>query len=273
MKLNGKHAVVTGASRGIGRAIATRLADEGATVGLVSRSRKKLQEVAEEISAKGNHVLVLEADVSDERDVRTLFERFEREVGKLDILVNNAGVHTDVGPVWESSPARWKHDMSVNLFGPYLCCHYGIPLMNNSGVIINTASGAGTNPFPYSTAYGASKAGVIHFTETVATELEDTDISVFGLRPGAVRTDITGILKTPGGKRYLGHIAALFTDDSELLVPPDNAANLVLRLCSEDFSSLSGIMISVFDDPDALQQKADQVKQQGLYTLRMHKLQ
>jgi NAD(P)-dependent dehydrogenase (short-subunit alcohol dehydrogenase family) len=269
-QLDGKTALVTGAGRGIGRAVALALAEQGAMVGLVARSRDQLRETQGMIEAQGGRSLVVPADVAipgqGEEAVCTLM----RGRSSLDILVNNAGVHTAVGPVGEDDPEAWWHDVTVNLRGPYLLSRAALPCMHSGGTIVNVASGAGMKGFPFSSAYGASKAALIHFTESLAIELEPRGIAVFAIRPGAVRTSITRILDTPEGKKYLGNIAKLFESGSELLVPARRPAELVLALCRSEAAVLSGRMISVLDGLPEMIAGAERIREQQLYQLRLN---
>jgi NAD(P)-dependent dehydrogenase (short-subunit alcohol dehydrogenase family) len=271
-QLNGKTALVTGASRGIGRAIAVALAEQGAVVGLMARSRDQLQETQSLIEKQKGRSVVLSADVSIPDQVEEALGKLVKDQSTLDILVNDAGVHTAVGPVGEDDPEAWWYDLTVNLRGPYLLCRAALPFMHPGGTIVNVASGAGMKGFPFSSAYGASKAALIHFTESLAIELESKKISVFAIRPGAVRTSITRILDTPNGQKYLAHIAKLFETGSELLVSAEKPAELVLALCRPEAAVLSGRMISVLDDLPQLIAQVEHIREQQLYQLRLNTL-
>jgi NAD(P)-dependent dehydrogenase (short-subunit alcohol dehydrogenase family) len=263
---------VTGAGRGIGRAIALVLAAEGALVGLMARTRDQLQETQGLIDENDGRSVVLPVDVSKPARVQEALWRFMKDRRTLDILVNNAGVHTAVGPVGEDDPEAWWYDLTINLRGPYLLCRAALPFMDSGATIVNVASGAGMKGFPYSSAYGASKAALMHFSESLAVELEPRKIAVFAIRPGAVRTSITEILSTPGGRKYLGHIARLFEAGSDLLVPARRAAELVLALCRPEAAVLSGRMISVLDDLPRLIAQAEPIRDRELYQLRLNTL-
>jgi NAD(P)-dependent dehydrogenase (short-subunit alcohol dehydrogenase family) len=113
---------------------------------------------------------------------------------------------------------------------------------------------------------------LIHFTGSLAVELEEKNIAVFAIRPGVVRTSITGIQNTPAGKKYLGHIARLFETDSDLLVPADKAAGLVLALCRPEAAVLSGRVISVYDDLPRLIAQGERIRKEELYQLRLNTL-
>jgi NAD(P)-dependent dehydrogenase (short-subunit alcohol dehydrogenase family) len=271
-QLEGKTALVTGSGRGIGRAVALALADQGALVGLMARSRIQLEETRELIEKTGGRCRVLPADVTAAAQVEEAIAAFTEKQPALDILVNDAGVHTAVGPVGEDDPEAWWYDLTVNLRGPYLLCRTVLPYMPAGGTIVNVASGAGMKGFPFSSAYGASKAALMHFSESLATELEPRKIAVFAIRPGAVRTSITRILDTPAGRKYLGPVAKLFDEDSELLVSAQKPAELVLSLCRPEAAALSGRMISVLDDLPRMIEQAQRIRDQQLYQLRLNTL-
>jgi NAD(P)-dependent dehydrogenase (short-subunit alcohol dehydrogenase family) len=267
--LDKKTAVVTGASRGIGRSIAQALAKEGAAVALISRSESKLEETRALIETAGGRAVVFPGDVSKRQDVERIMSEIAGRCGRIDILCNNAGVYTAVGPVGEDDPKAWWFDMTVNLYGVYLCCHYAMPHMSSPATIVNTASGAGIKPSPYATAYSCSKAAVILFTESLAAELKSRDIAVFSIRPGAVKTDIIKILSTPLGQRYLGDNAKIFEEGSELLCPPERAAELVVRLCRPEAARLTGRFVSVADDLDRLIEEAGGIAERQQHVLRV----
>ena len=268
-KLEGRVAVVTGSGRGIGRAIAQALASEGASVGLVARSEDQISETQNLIESKGGSAVALPGDVTVRADAENVMKEMINRYKRLDILVNNAGGLKVVGPVGEDDPDAWRYEVSLNLFGTYLFSHASVPHMRGSGVIVNLGSGSGIRAFPFCSAYGCSKAAVLHFTETLARELEPRGIAVFAIRPGSVRTSRTRITDTPKGKKYLGPIANL---PSGMRVPPERAAGLVVRLCDPEAAVLSGRIISVLDDLDLLIKESEQVQKNQLYVLRMNTL-
>ena len=181
-------------------------------------------------------------------------------------------MHTAVGPVGDDDPEAWWHDVTVNLRGPYLLCRAALPYMGPGATIVNVSSGAGMKGFPSSSAYGASKAAQMHYTESLALELSERAISVFAIRPGAVKTSITQVLDTPRGRKYLGHIAQLFEQDSGLLVPAERPAQLVVDLCRPETAVLSGRMISVLDDLPRLIDQSERIAEEQLYQLRLNTL-
>lgn len=271
-QLDGRTALITGAGSGIGRAIALALAEDGAVVALVGRRQDPLAETAKLVEAAKGRAIILPADVSRPGECQRIVATLMRERTALDVVVNNAGVHTAAGPVGEDDTDAWWHDITVNLRGPYLVCRAALPHMGPGSTIVNVSSGAGMRGFPYSSAYGASKAALTHFTESLALELSAREIAVFAIRPGTIKTSITGILDTPMGRKYLGHVARLFEADSELLVAPERPARLVVDLCDSKAAVLSGRMISVLDDLPLLIEQSERIVEEHLYQLRLNVL-
>ena len=181
MRLADQVAVVTGAGRGIGKAIAEAYAKEGATVVCAARSMDEIDAVASQIGGKA-----IQCDVSDEADIRGLMERTLAEVGPIDILVNNAGAVARL-PVHELPVADWDHVINVNLRGVFLCTKYALPSMleRGSGCIINISSGAGVVGTPNRSAYVASKHGVMGLTKTLVAEYLPQGIRTHVILPDA----------------------------------------------------------------------------------------
>ena len=185
--LEGKVALVTGGSRGIGRGMAEALAAEGATTVLTARAAEAAERAAREI---GGRVLGFACDVRSQEQVERLFQRVDEAAGGLDILINNAGVGL-FAPVAEMSPADWRAVIETNLNGVFYCCHEAVPRMRRrgGGYIINVSSLAGKNPFPGGAAYNASKFGLNGFSEALMMEVRYDGIRVSYLMPGSVATD------------------------------------------------------------------------------------
>jgi len=181
MRLADQVAVVTGAGRGIGKAIAEAYAKEGATVVCAARSIDEIEAVASQIGGKA-----IRCDVSEEADIRSLMERTLAEVGPIDILVNNAGAVARL-PVHELPVADWDQVINVNLRGVFLCAKYALPSMleRGSGCIINISSGAGVVGPPNRSAYAASKHGVMGLTKTLVAEYLPHGIRTHVLLPDA----------------------------------------------------------------------------------------
>jgi 3-oxoacyl-[acyl-carrier protein] reductase len=191
--LAGQIAVITGAGRGIGAAIATTLAALGAQTVLCGRTREPLGITAATIRDQGGQSTVMECDVSDLQSVESVAQRVERTFGRLDVLVNNAGIGGGSSPLHQLSPDVWDTVMNTNLRGVFYCIHSFAPLMirGRAGHIINISSLAGKNALPNGAAYSASKWGLNGLTYSVAEELRVHNIRVSVVCPGSVHTDFT----------------------------------------------------------------------------------
>ena len=187
--LEGKVAVVTGATRGIGRAIAEALLDVGASVAVCSRKEADVRRAVDEMGSKGR-VVGRACDVGRLEEVEGFFAFVEETLGQLDFLINNAGVG-GFAPMAEMDPAQWREIIDTNLSGPFYCSREAIPLMKKggSGFIINIGSLAGKNAFPGGSAYNASKFGLVGFTEAIMQELRYDNIRVSSVMPGSVQTE------------------------------------------------------------------------------------
>lgn len=189
MDLNGSVAIVTGASRGIGAAIALRLARDGVRVVLASRNEAGLIKTLGVITASGGTGIVVAADVTSELSVQNLMQRTMQEYGSIDILVNNAGVGV-FSSVADLDTAQYDVMMDVNLKGVFLCCKHVLPVMmkQRRGNIVNIASLAGKNSFAGGAVYSASKWGLIGFSRSLMLEVRDHNIRVITIAPGSVNT-------------------------------------------------------------------------------------
>lgn len=189
MTLSGQVALVTGAGRGIGRAISMSLAAEGATVVLVSRTVAELDKVRKEIEAKGGTAACIRADITQEEEVATLFSEVKNRYGRLDILVNNAGIGRFV-PVREMKVADFDAMWQVNVRGLFLCTQQGIRVMEpqRNGVIVNISSLAGKNAFVNGAGYAATKWALMGFAKCLMLEERQFNIRVITICPGSVDT-------------------------------------------------------------------------------------
>jgi NAD(P)-dependent dehydrogenase (short-subunit alcohol dehydrogenase family) len=199
MGLEGRTALVTGSSRGIGRAIALRLAGEGAGVIVNCRSREKeAAEVVSEIEAGGGRALAVRADVSNHKEVEAMVREAARLLGPVDILINNATIHR--GRKIEKLPLEdWDLVIKSCLYGAFHCTRCVVPSMKERkwGRIVNISSSVGERGYPGDSAYGAAKAGLLGFTKSLARELARDGILVNAVIPGFVLTEMTGSL-SPG---------------------------------------------------------------------------
>ncbi len=214
--LTGKIALVTGAGKGIGRAIAIALANEGVQVGLVARTETDLQAVADELKAAGVNTAIATADVSDIASVNAAVERIQSELGNIDILINNAGTGT-FGKFLELEPADWENQVKVNLFGTYYVTRAVLPRMidRKTGDIVNISSTAGLKGNAGTSAYSASKFGVMGLTESLMQEVRKHNIRVTALAPSTVVTD-------------LARSSNLINNNEDKLMQPEDFAELIV---------------------------------------------
>ena len=188
--LNGKVAVVTGASRGIGAAVARRYVKEGAKVVLASRSPEALRKVAQMIKKEGGEVLAVVTDVSIEQDVVQLMDAARTAFKTIDILVTSAGILTPRSPLSEVTEEDWERTMAVNLKGSFFCAREALKVMEKkkSGSVIFISSGAGKRPAPYWGPYAVSKFGIEGLMLAMAEEVRENGIRVNAVNPGGART-------------------------------------------------------------------------------------
>lgn len=230
--LQGKTAIVTGAGRGIGRAIAKRLAVNGVKVAITSRTADQLAETQKLLERGGGRVFAQTADVTSAQDVDRLVERTRELFGPIDFLVNNAGA-APLAPIEEMEPAMFEHILASNIRSVYLCSRAVWPNMreNGGGAIVNIASIAAFDPFPGFAAYGAAKAFVVAYTRGLATEGAPHGIRVFAVAPGAVETDM---------------LRGAFPDfPGDKLLYPDDIATMVETMLSPTFRHSSGQTVMV----------------------------
>ena len=236
--LLGKTALITGASKGLGKAIALALAQAGAGIALVSRDRTKLNDVAAEIRASGGNASVFVADVTDEAQVAQARDAVAAQFGDtLHILINNAGINIRK-PVTDFTLAEWNSVLTTNLTSVFLLCRAFVPMMKGCGYgrIINMTSMMSHISLPGRTAYSASKTALLGFNRALALELAAEKITVNGISPGVCDTEInTPLMQNPELRaQFLAKIpVGRFGEPSEI-------AKLALYLCSEDAGFITG---------------------------------
>ncbi len=273
MELVGKSAVVTGASRGIGKAIAEALAAAGAQVALLARSERALHAVADGIEAEGGRALVIPADVAEEGSVSAAFSSIYSAWDSVDVLVNNAGVQGPIGPLHAVDVERWWKSVEVNLKGCFLCSQQVLPHMmaQRGGKIINLSGGGAVSPRPFFSAYSASKAAIVRLTETLAAEVRDHRIDVNAIAPGAVNTEMLKERLAAGERAGRAETEA----DRQLLenggTDPQRPAGLAVYLASARSDGLSGRLLSaVWDSWEDLD--VDAVMASEAFTVRRLKV-
>jgi NAD(P)-dependent dehydrogenase (short-subunit alcohol dehydrogenase family) len=271
MELAGAVTVVSGAARGIGRAIAEAYAARGARLALVDILTDELQQTAAEIRASGAAVLAVQADVTDVPQVDGMVASVERELGPIDVQINNAGTFSYIGPVWEADPAKWFRDVRVNLYGSFLCCRAVLPGMveRKKGYVINIVSSGGVgDPHPYSTSYASSKAGLMRLTEGLAAEVAEHGVKVFAVAPPAVLSEMTRfIMDDPGGRRWRAGFGRIFEEGRDH--PPELVADLCIKLVSGRADRLTGRYFLATRDFDEVIGQTDTIVADDLMTLRI----
>jgi len=220
-KLAGKVAIVTGASRGIGRAISVALAQENATVVLAARSIQQLQITAEQVTKAGGEPRIVHVELTEEKSIRNLIKVIGEKLGRLDILVNNAGV-THSAPLEQTSTEDWQRCISINATAPFILCREALPLLKKSQAahIINIASVVGVKGYPLQSAYTASKHALRGMTISLAEELRGSNIRVHVLCPGGVDTDMVNSVRPDIAK--------------DELIKPEEIAELVLYMVTHN---------------------------------------
>ena len=241
MTLEGKTALVTGASRGIGKAIALKLAEEGADIAFFySNNEEKAKETIKELEAKNVKALGLKVDVSNSTEVTEAVKTIEKEFGSVDILVNNAGITRD-NLLIRMSEEDWEDVLDINLKGAFLTTKAVARKMMKTryGKIINISSIVGVKGNVGQGNYSASKAGVIGFTKSMAQELASRGIRVNAIAPGFIETDMTDVLKDEVKTEMLKNIPL------GNLGKPEDIANLVVFLASSKADYITGQVINI----------------------------
>lgn len=243
LNLKGKVAIVTGGSRGLGRAVCLGLAAEGANVCVNYASHGQAAEaVAEQIRAGRVRAIAIQADVSDAAQVERLFDRTTTELGRVDLLINNAGVWPQ-SFVADMTEQQWDDTMAVNLRGPFLTCREAVRRWlddNRKGKIVNISSQAAFHGSTTGHAhYASSKAGVVTFTKSLAREVASKGIHVNAVAPGLMKTDMVTEAMKNNEQKYLSRIPL------GRVAEPEEIANMVVFLCSERADYITGATIDV----------------------------
>lgn len=241
MMLKGKNAIVTGASRGIGKAIALKFAELGANVVLNYRSDvNSVNEVVKEIESKGVKAIAVQGDVSNFDDAKKIIDQAIEELGSIDILVNNAGITKD-SLIMRMKEEEFDKVIEVNLKGVFNCVKHAVPVMmkQKSGRIINISSVVGLSGNAGQANYAAAKAGIIGLTKSIAKEIASRGVTVNSIAPGFIETDMTGVLTEKVKETIKTNIPL------KRLGSPEDIANTAAFLASDMAGYITGQVISV----------------------------
>lgn len=251
--LEGRVAIITGSSRGIGREIALKFAEKGVkTVVTYHNSKEKGEEVAYKIIANGGEALLIQVDVSRYEDVQQMVKKTIEKFGKIDILVNNAAISGPVCPFYSISLEDWDNTIRTNLSSVFYCCKEVVPHMINQkyGRIINVSSKGGISGYPYTGVYNATKAAIVNLTKTLSNEISSFGVTVNCILPGLVWTDMAY-----SGLSKIGEIIGKSTEEMKndfinknalkRLIESSEIAEVVLFLSSPYSSCITGETIDL----------------------------
>ena len=264
------NAIVTGASRGLGRRIALEFWSRGANIALVARSRTDLELLRASLpQAPQQEAEVVEADLADPASPEAIVARVREKWTTIHALVNNAAIVGPIGPLWENDWADWQRTIQINLLAPVALCRLCISFMQRGAAIVNLSGGGATGPRPNFTAYGAAKTALVRFSETLAQEAAGSGIRVNAVAPGAMNTDmLEAVLRAGASKAGREYDLALRQKDGGGQ-SPDAAAALVYYLASPESAPVSGRLISAaWDRWWKLAEHAHELQSSDIYTLR-----
>jgi NAD(P)-dependent dehydrogenase (short-subunit alcohol dehydrogenase family) len=268
MSLQGATAILTGASRGLGSAIAHAMSNAGAELLLVARSEERLRKLQERLPGTAH---IFPADLLDASAPAAIVQRARTLWPRLDILVNNAGVTGPVGLLADNDWNEWRDAFQVNFLAPAELCKRAIEWMGPSGGrIVNLSGGGATGPRPRFSAYGSAKCALVRFSETIAAEVTESGIRVNCISPGMLRTDmLQDVLRAGPGRLGEEEYAHVLKAAAGEMADPDVAAALVVYLASEASAGITGKLISAVWDPwRTLSGHASDLRGTDIYTLR-----
>jgi NAD(P)-dependent dehydrogenase (short-subunit alcohol dehydrogenase family) len=273
--LSGRAAIVTGASHGLGLAIARAFVSAGASVAMCAREPDPLDAARKELTSfaqSGQSLIAVQADVSKKADATRVVTDAIAAFGRVHILVNNAGVYGPMGPVESVAWDEWVRAVEINLFGSVLMCralasHFR---EHKYGKIIQLSGGGATNPLPGISAYAVSKAAVVRFSETLALELRPFGVDVNAIAPGALNTRLLDQVLDAGPQRVGGDFYRRASQQKEAGgTPLEHGADLSVYLASAASDGISGRLISAVWDPwPTLHEHASELEHSDVYTLR-----
>jgi 3-oxoacyl-[acyl-carrier protein] reductase len=258
INLASEAAIVTGAGRGFGRAIAMGLASAGAAVTLTARSIDQLERTAAMIEAAGGRAFAVSGDVTNRTDVTRVVTASEKKYGATTVLVNNAGITGPFGPVWTSDPDQWWDAQAVIVRGTLLFMHAVMPEMvaQRKGSVINVSALGGQWFAPKLTGYAVAKSSQIRLSEHAAAEAKEHGVSVFSIEPGTVYTDMTEhTITSPDAQRWVPHMVEYLKNLKATTDPAPGlarCAEMCVQLASGRYAALSGRFLLPGDDFDTL---------------------
>lgn len=272
MILEDKVSIITGGSRGIGKAIALAFAKEGSHLVLTSRTQAELEATKQETKSLSSvRVEIFRADISQPKEVKGLVGFALGKFSAIDILVNCAGIYGPIGFVTDISGERWIEAININLYGTFLCMREVLPTMiaNKRGKIINLSGGGAVSPRPRLSAYSASKAAVVRLTETLAEEVKEYNIDINAIAPGAVNTRMLDQVLEAGEAAGKDFLAKSIKQKQEGGVPPEKVAELAIFLASSRSDGLTGRLISLlWDNWRQIPHHLHDIMSSDIYTMR-----
>jgi len=271
--MNSKVALITGASRGLGKVLTERFWNASYSLYLIARSHEELQKVTSSLPSKpGQDCTIYSCDLSIPEAIEGLKLNLDTKLSRLDVLINNAAVHGPIGQVWMNNLTDWQKTIQVNLLAPVTLCQMAVPFMEKTagGSIINLSGGGATGPRPNFSAYATAKAGLVRFSETLAEETRGLGIRVNCIAPGAMETALLGEILEKGaqlcGDREFNLANQVFAEGGASM---DRVANLALFLASENSKGITGKLISaVWDRWEDWPLYLDELNKTDAYTLR-----
>jgi NAD(P)-dependent dehydrogenase (short-subunit alcohol dehydrogenase family) len=274
LELDGRAAIVTGGSRGLGQAIAGAFLGAGASVLIAARDAARLEAAHAELSPlarPGRRLLAVTADVSTPRGCAAVMEGAAGLLPELCVLVCNAGVYGAIGRLEDVGWDEWLSALQVNLVGAVLVCRAVVPHLRRRryGKIITVSGGGATSPMPRFTAYAASKAALVRFSESLAHELRDDHVDVNSIAPGLLATRLTDEVIAAGPERAGAELHAATVRGRARATPPEKAAALAVFLASSRSDGITGRLLSaVWDDWESLPARRAALEGSDVFTLR-----
>ena len=272
LKLNQRGILITGASQGLGKAIAAACLSEGATIAICARDAGLLAETAAELAKNApGRVHSMAADVRDPEAMDRLASFASSKLPDLCGLVNNAGMWGPKGNIEDVSADDWRYAIEVNLFGVFHACRSVVPVLRKRGYgkIVNLSGGGATSPMPMLSSYAASKAAVVRFTETLALEVKDARIDVNALAPGALNTKMLDEILEAGPEKVGAYYKTALKQKESGGSSVERAAECCVSLLAAETDGITGKLISAVWDPwENLAEHRQDIDSTDIYTLR-----